>query len=142
MISVVGILSHDVPRVSVDVWAYVRRSIDATHCLSDVPTIKAACANGSMQLWCVFRDDKLIGAVVTEIICWPRAKVCLLAACSHDDMTIEEEADGLAYIEAWAMHHACDYVESSGRRGWARRLAGSGYKEVQTLVRKRLGRLH
>lgn len=141
MITVAGVMSRDIPRVSDDVWRYVQRSIDATHCLMDVPTVRATCMRGDMQLWRVFRDATMIGAVLTEIVVWPRAKVCLLAACSHDDMTPEEEADGLSHIEAWASANGCDYMESSGRRGWARRLADSGYEEVQTLVRKRLGRL-
>lgn len=142
MIDVIGILSSDIPRLTDDAWRYVQRSIDATSCLMDVPTVQAACARGDMQLWCVFRGERLVGVVLTEIVVWPRAKVCLLAACAHDEMSVQEEADGLAYIEAWAAHQGCDYIESSGRRGWARRLGGAGYEEVQTLVRKRLGRVH
>lgn len=142
MINVVGIQSCDIARVTDGVWEYVQKSIDATRCLADVALVRAACAKGDMQLWCVFRENSLVGAVVTEIVTWPRAKVCLLAACAHDSMTLEEEAAGLEYIEMWAAHNGCDYMESSGRRGWARRFATQGYEEVQTVVRKRLGRVH
>lgn len=142
MISVIGIHSNNIGDVTPKVWAYVERSQQATACLDTVENVRALCAAGLKQLWLIVDGNELCGAIVTELVVWPRGKVCLMSACAHDGISVDDESTVLDVIEAWAMSKGCAYLEGCGRRGWARRHASRGYNEVQTLVRKRLGRIH
>ena len=79
---------------------------------------------GSMQLWLAW-DRKPVGCCITELIDGVRGRSCniVMVAGERFDSWAHLQAD----IEHWAVEHwGCVRLSLIGRKGWARRLVGSG----------------
>jgi hypothetical protein len=74
---------------------------------------------GSMQLWVVLGEaGEALALVVTEIITYPLAKVCVVRGLAGHER--ERWIHHLADIEAWAKDLGCGRMEVRGRKGMAR----------------------
>jgi hypothetical protein len=78
-----------------------------------------------MQLWVLRRDAAVVGALVTEILRWPRRSVCRLVLAGAQDGLREEWLACRGAIEAWARAAGCTSMEIYGRPGWARLVPGA-----------------
>lgn len=81
--------------------------------------IKAAIKLNEMQAWAAY-DGKMVAGMVTQILNYPRKRVCDLLLASGERM-----ADWLVWIDfikAWAKREGCHVVRVMGRRGWLRTL--------------------
>jgi hypothetical protein len=73
-----------------------------------------------MQLWILARDGAIVGALVTEILRWPRRTVCRLVLAGAEDGLRDEWLAWRGALEAWARAEGCTAMEIYGRPGWAR----------------------
>lgn len=100
---------------------------EGTHSVEDVI---AACVEGRAQWW------EYGGSIaVTEVLVYPRMKVCrgwLAAGDFNEILEIEKN------VIAWAKSQGCARLEITGRKGWARRLLGHGYRETNVTMVKEL----
>lgn len=84
-----------------------------------ISDVLQACYTGKSQLWMVSTEEgEVLAAAVTEIVAYPRRRVCslfLLGGCEMDRWTylIDE-------LEAWAKEQGCHVLEIQGRKGWGR----------------------
>ncbi|MFN7002184.1 MAG: hypothetical protein ACK4NW_01995 [Roseinatronobacter sp.] len=98
-----------------------------THTFEDVAE---GIASGRMQLW-----PAPDGCIVTEIVAYPRKKVCNGFLAGGDMARL---LDMIPAIEAWAAAQGCASTELTGRRGWVRVFAPMGYQEAATTLRKEI----
>ena len=89
-----------------------------------------------MQLWLALDGEAIRAMAVTHIQVYPRARTCvvMLVGGTGIDRWIDFEAD----LCAWAVSQGCVAMEGLGRRGWGRKVADQGWREVWILYRKRL----
>lgn len=87
-----------------------------THHLDD---IREAVRAGEAQLWPGHR-----AAVVTEVITYPRKRVCNFFLAGGD---LDELLRMLPVIEQWARDMGCAGMTIQGRPGWKRVLGRHGY---------------
>lgn len=89
--------------------------------LYDLPSVKAAVKEKSMQLWFIEEDLKVRGVAVTQIISYPKAKVLdilLLGGYDYKDWG----RLGAELSKQYAAENGCQFVRGYGRLGWARML--------------------
>lgn len=99
--------------------------------------IKAELDQGGMQLWCVL-DDRLIAAVATQVLVYPRKRALRLVAAGGERL-----AEWLPLLDDaltdYARRRDCDWIETHGRPGWVRRLRGIGFEHVYTTAIREMG---
>ena len=89
---------------------------------------------GSMQLWLAW-DGKPVGCCITELIESVRGRCCNLVIIAGEQFGTwgHLEAD----VARWARDDwGCVRLSLIGRKGWARRLAGSGWTEMAVTLEK------
>lgn len=125
-----GVPAAAVPRV----WPFARPFVERAlaegggHFLAD--DVLAALERSEMQLWTLWREGRIAGALVTEIVRWPRRSVCRLVLAGAEDGLRGEWLPWRKTIEAWARAHGCAAIEIYGRPGWARLLPGARKRVV------------
>ena len=118
-----------VPRNDLQAWLsaehHIERSIGrATHWNLD--DVLHQYIDGKVQLTLIYEKDNLIGAMVSEIICYPRKKVLFIHGISvgpGHDMTWFNET--WAQVQGLARANGCETVSASGRVGWLRQMPGA-----------------
>lgn len=99
--------------------------------------IKAYLTEGRAQLWCFLVNEKIRGIWVTRIEHPQKCMWGLVWGCAGDFVPYKDEAvEKYALIEAWMKDKGCEFVEWSGREGWARIFPG--YTRHAVVMRKRL----
>ena len=87
-----------------------------------------------MQLWTAFDDREMVAAAVTQIICYPRKKLCavhFVGGIGRNNWLQFQEVIG-----AWAKAQGCAAMETSARKGWLRVL--TNWRPVWTQLRRDL----
>ena len=79
------------------------------------------------QLWVAFNGDKIKGAVVTNIITYPKRKVLCMSFCGGVELK-SWKAPMLELLKKFAKDVGCDGIEATARRGWAKVFENDGYK--------------
>lgn len=69
-----------------------------------------------MQLWVAIWQKKVIAAMVTQIIPYPRKKVLRIIAIGGAEM--DRWFGFLPKVEEFALNVGCDSLEAWGRKGW------------------------
>jgi hypothetical protein len=120
MLALDGVPAAAVPLLWPCARRFVERALDegGGHLLAE--DVLAALLRREMQLWVLRRDGSVVGALVTEIVRWPRRSVCRLALAGAEDGLREEWLSWRGLIERWARAEGCDAMEIYGRPGWAR----------------------
>ena len=122
-------------------WAETRhlaewglRRGDGSH---DLASLAAGVRAGTYQLWVVIDENGPKAVLFTEIVQWPRKKVCIIqyaaGAGALDDLLLH-----VGKIEHWAVAQGCDGMMVPGRDGWEPKLAGQGYRKTSIILEKRL----
>ncbi len=92
---------------------------------------------GRMELWLVLDEaDAIQALVITEIVAYPRIRVCKLLACTGEGAP--QWLDLIEKIEAWAKARGCGAMEPICRAGWERRLKPLGYRKTHVVLEKSL----
>jgi len=100
----------------------------------DKDDIKKFLEDRDMQLWIVLDDEKIKNITVTEIINFPRKKVCRIVFCTGEDY--EEWAGCIKLLEDWARSQDAE-LQPFARPGWEKSLGQLGYKKTHVLFEKR-----
>jgi hypothetical protein len=91
--------------------------------------IKLFLLDGKCQLWLSWRDGKPEAFCVTEVVCYPRKKICRLFLGAGRDRNHWLGFEPL--VTAWAKSNGCTGFELIGRPGWRRALR---HWEMETIV--------
>ena len=91
--------------------------------------IRDLIADGEHQLWVAFdEDNKIKGAVVTNICNYPQRKVLSMTYCGGENL-VEWKDPMLDLLRRYAKDVGCDGIEAVARKGWAKVFKDDGYKE-------------
>lgn len=92
------------------------------------------------QLWVIIHNRQPKAACVTEIIQYPRKKVCRIVLLGGT--SFEEWKDILIDLENWALMNGCIELDAYCRPGMARKAKVMGFEEGAIVMTKNLrGRL-
>jgi hypothetical protein len=91
---------------------------------------------GRMQLHLALDREKVRAVCVTEIIEYPRLKVCQILIVTGEGM--ESWWEMIVGIERWARAKGCQAMKSDTRPGWERFLKEKGYVKTHVVLEKDL----
>lgn len=124
---VTAILPVDYNAVWNDIEGYMEGAAKYTHGRYKVEDIKKELyRNRSQQLWIAY-DDKIYGAVITEIITYPQMKTLIMHFTGGVELPKWKD-DMLALLRRFAKDHDCKVIESYGRTGWKRIFKNDGFQ--------------
>jgi hypothetical protein len=116
---------------------YIKRALDHTSGEFLPADVKAFCQQGTVQLWLVSEGSRIVAAITTEIINYPRRRHCriiTLAGSRAAEWT--EQADTI--ISAWAREQGCVALEAFVRKGYVPVLIKQGFTHKYSAVIKPL----
>lgn len=82
-------------------------------------TVLEEIQKGHSQLWLVYRDEEILGAIVTKHVSYPVKERLLIHLCGGKDIR-EWVSLYLETVEDWAKEKGLDGVEIFGRKGWTK----------------------
>lgn len=114
---------------------YIKRALERGHGEWEPQDIKDACRDQIMQLWLVSDNDKVIGAVTTQIVIYPRRKHCRIVTLAGSRAQ-EWISDSAKIVFDWAKQQGCEAVEANVRKGFVPRLVADGYEHTHSVIYK------
>ena len=112
------------------IWGYIHEymvgAAKYTHGRFEVEDIRQG-LNGNQQLWIAYQDGIVYGAVITEIIVYPRIKSLVMHFTGGIELPKWKD-DMLALLRRFARDNGCKTIESFGRTGWKRVFKNDGFK--------------
>lgn len=114
-----------------DLWAWlkakdhVERGISrATHWTLD--DVLHQFIDGRVQLTLIYDGDDLLGAMISEIICYPRKNVLFIHGISiRPGCNMNWFEETWSQVQDLARANGCQTVSASGRVGWLRQMPGA-----------------
>jgi hypothetical protein len=89
-----------------------------------------------MQLWVVFDGDHVVAAMTTELVFYPRKKICRIVTLGGWDFS--QWGNHIELVADWARSTGCDHIETFARRGFVKTAKQYGFEEQYTLLSKPL----
>lgn len=124
---VTAVLPVDYNAVWNDIEGYMEGAAKYTHGRYKVEDIKKELyRNNRQQLWIAY-DDKIYGAVITEIIAYPQMKTLIMHFTGGVELPKWKD-EMLALLRRFAKDHDCKVIESYGRTGWKRIFKNDGFQ--------------
>lgn len=80
------------------------------------------------QLWVAFDKKGIKGAVVTNMVIYPKRKLLCMSFCGGHDLK-EWKTPMLSLLQKYAKDMGCDGIEATARAGWAKIFTNDGYKQ-------------
>lgn len=80
------------------------------------------------QLWVAFDGTDIKGAVVTNIMVYPKRKLLCMSFCGGYNLK-EWKDPMLALLQKFSEDMGCDGIEATARAGWAKIFQNDGYKQ-------------
>lgn len=116
---------------------YIKRALDHTFGELSPDDIRNMCVRQDMQLWMVSRDNRMVGAGTTQIVCYPQVKVCRIVTLSGAEF---DKWMDIAHmnLEMWAESLGCEAMEGYCRKGFVQKVMAIGYKHRYCVVHKSL----
>ena len=135
MISIQGVHSSDIYHAWDEMLPFVEQALEhsGTHTPDDV---LQAISEREMQAYVVVDDitDKVIGAIVTEILNYPNGRRVLNMVVLAGERFDEWHTLGDQMMRAWAKSIETPIIQLIGRRGWTRKLASDGWREQSVVM--------
>jgi hypothetical protein len=127
MLQLIGVPAAHAAGAWEDARPFVERALEEGLGHLAAEDVLAAIEARDMQLWLLVEPGaaRLRGAVVTQLVDWPRRRVCRLVLAGAEDGRRSDWLGAIATIEAWALQRGCGVIELYGRPGWARLLPQS-----------------
>jgi len=88
---------------------------------------------GRMQVWAVFDDAKLVGVATTEVVDYPRLAVLRVVTLQGSNLSVWA-SHLLEALLTFCKEQGLERIEVVGRRGWVRKLAPLGFREIYSVV--------
>jgi cobalamin biosynthesis Co2+ chelatase CbiK len=108
-----------------DIKEYMEGAAKYTHGRFTANDIYNELSKGNQQLWIAY-DDKVYGAVITEIIAYPQMKTLIMHFTGGVELPKWKD-EMLAILRKFAKDHQCKVIESYGRSGWKRIFKNDGF---------------
>ena len=137
-IQLVGVPASSVEQLWDEVKPMLEKGISHGDGELDINDILKFLLDRAMQLWVLYdySGDTVVMAGVTEIVNYPKYKVCRAVILGGD--SLDQWVKYIQGIEAWAVEMGCTKVEAYGRRGLAKKMESIGYSNRYVLIRKDL----
>lgn len=130
-----GIPSNMVERFWSLAEPYVKRALDRTSGEFLPADLKMLCKDKVIQLWLVSENERVIGAVTTEIVVYPNRKHCRVITLAGSKAP-EWTGDLDIILCGWAKEQGCAAIEAFVRKGYVPVLANYGYTHKYSAVFK------
>jgi hypothetical protein len=106
---------------------YMEGAAKYTHGRYSAQDIKDGLYKNNWQLWIAFDNNKIYGAVITEIIKYPRLNALVTHFTGGIKLKLWKD-DMLALLRRFASDSGCKTIESHGRVGWKKVFENDGFK--------------
>lgn len=114
----------------VDVWPYIKEYMEGaakyTYGRFTSADILHDLLHRELQLWVAVEDDEIYGAVVTEIISYPRLNALVMHFTGGHKLP-KWKNEMLKTLQHFAKNNTCSIIESYGRPGWGKVFKHDGY---------------
>lgn len=134
MYTIIGIHASKVDDVWNRIEHFTQAALDRTEGEMAINDVKQYVEDRDMQLWVICDEEDIVGALITEVLDFPRKKACRYVTLGGDLKDAFPVID--QSISAWAKSLGCDRMELIGRRGWSRAIKNLGYNEAYVYVTK------
>ena len=122
------------------VWDLVRGSVqkvlDRDYLFMDLSDVKETLESGLWKLWLVYDGPNIYGVGVTELLQFPKAKICQLTFISGREF--EKWQDMIEQIAVYATEKGCSRLRMVGRPGFKKVLSEHGFEASQMLFSRKL----
>lgn len=109
--------------------AFLARAVPFTNGRYELEDIFDALLHNYHNLWLVFNDEGVHGALITAIKLYPRKRYLDLAFIGGDNGHAWKD-QMLDILQRWAYDNSCDGIEASARLGWQKIFKGDGYRPL------------
>jgi len=131
-----GVPHYQVEFVWEQVTHFIQAALDRTEGELDLSDIHHDLINRNMQLWVLTDNGEIIGALVTQIMEYPKMTACRIVAMGGEVSGEFDPVDEI--LSEWAKELECERMEIVGRKGWTRAIKHLGYNEAYSYVTKPL----
>jgi hypothetical protein len=131
---VTGVLAGDLDYVWPTVEPILQRALDRSRGEYLAEDLHGYIKRREMQLWIAVNDGEIKAACLTEIVNFPRLKVCRLVIAAGEGMHHWVKL-GSDIFKDWAKAQGCEEIRGGGRKGWSRAL---GWKPIYYMCGERL----
>ena len=107
------------------IHAYMEGAAKYTYGRFEAEDIRAGL--DKQQLWIAFDENKVFGAVVTEILTYPRLTTLMMHFTGGIELK-RWKKPMLETLQRYGAEKNCDLIESYGRRGWEKVFKNDGFK--------------
>lgn len=129
------------PRAVEELWRfaepYIKRALDHAHGEMSPEDVMNFCKSGDFQLWMISKGKRIVGAGTTQIVIYPKKKVCRIVTLAGSEF---DEWMDIAHmnLELWADSMGCVDMEVFVRKGFVPKLGKIGYKHGYSVCHKSL----
>ena len=116
----------DIDQVWADIESYIEGAAKYTHGRYTADDIRQTFKEGGQQLWIAY-DDKIYGAVITEIMEYPQMRALVMHFTGGIELPKWKDAM-LSVLRSFAKDTSCKTIESFGRTGWKKVFSKDGFK--------------
>jgi hypothetical protein len=127
IMNVSAVMPKDYNLVWNQISNYMEGAAKYTYGRFDVEDIKDGLYKNNWQLWIAFDSNKIYGAVITEVMEYPRLNALVLHFTGGVRLKLWKD-DMLALLRRFASDRGCKTIESHGRAGWKKVFENDGYK--------------
>lgn len=121
-----AILQTDVDSIWNHIHGYMEGAAKYTHGRYTVDDIKRCFINNpNQQLWIAY-DDKIYGAVITEVMQYPQMKSLTMHFTGGIELP-KWKKEMLSVLQSFAKDTGCQTIESFGRTGWKKVFSKDGF---------------
>ena len=104
--------SSEIAGIWILVEDLIQKACDRAGAFADAKDVKAWLEKGTMQLWVAFDGSNIVGAVVTDIVTYPRMKALCMQFCGGTELKDWKDSM-LALLRRYAKDMGCEVIESS-----------------------------
>lgn len=105
----------------------LNKAADYTYGRYDIDDIYTSITDYDHILWVALKEGKIVGAVVTNTVVYPKRKVLCMSFCGGEGLK-DWKQEMLSLLQRYARDTGCDAIEATARRGWAKVFENDGYK--------------
>ena len=116
----------DIDQVWTDIESYIEGAAKYTHGRYTADDIRQTFKEGGQQLWIAY-DDKIYGAVITEIMEYPQMRALVMHFTGGIELPKWKD-EMLSVLRSFAKDSNCQTIESFGRTGWKKVFSKDGFK--------------
>lgn len=127
-----GVLAHNVPHVWPEIEHWVTKACKRGGDKYWPEDVLNALLRRDFQLWVTRKDGRVDGAVITEIITYPRKTIASMVFAMGSEP--HDCAEIIALVTSWAAANGCDGSKSEMRPGFEKPFREAGWKKTHIVM--------